>query len=212
MANTAPASAPSPVTTSVEGPLSEDRERLKRLLREHSYLRGEFRLSSGRITDHYFDAKQVTLDPEGTALVGRLFFDMIEPCNVEAVGGLTTGADPIAVAVSRHAWSLSVRLPAFVVRKEPKKHGLSKFIEGPLPEGARVAVVDDVVTSGQSIVQAIHVLEGEHNCKVAVVAALVDRGEGGRERIAQLGYEFKALFTASEVTPSRTGNHASIDA
>lgn len=209
MASTAPASAPTQDIAPVEGTLSEDRERLRYMLGERAYLRGEFRLSSGSISDHYFDAKQVTLDPEGTALVGRLFYHLIAPYSVEAVGGLTTGADPIAVAVSRYAWNLKAHLPAYVVRKEPKKHGLSKFIEGPLREGSRVAVVDDVITSGQSVVQAIHVLEGEHHCKVAVVAALVDRGEGGRERIEQLGYAFKALFVAEEVMPSRPGSHPS---
>ncbi|HYT72898.1 MAG TPA: orotate phosphoribosyltransferase [Gemmatimonadales bacterium] len=189
--------------------MSGEREQLRHLLCERAYLQGEFRLSSGKASDHYFDAKQVTLDPEGAALVGKLFFRMIEPHQVRAIGGMTTGADPIAVAVAAYAWTLSLHLPAFVIRKEPKKHGLSKFIEGPLRPGSRVAVVDDVITSGQSVEQAIHVLVNEHACDVAVVAALVDRGEGGRERMERLGYEFKALFTAGEVTPSRSASHAS---
>ena len=195
-------------TTSMGVPLAKeaigsvsDRERLRRLLTERAYLRGEFKLASGELSDHYFDAKQVTLDPEGTALVGKLFYSMVHAYDVEAIGGLTTGADPIAVAVANYAWHVHSRLPAFVVHKEPKKHGLSKFIEGPLARGSRVAVVDDIITSGQSVLKAIDVLEGEHSCRVVVVAALVDRGEGGRERIEQRGYDFEALFTASEVTP-----------
>jgi orotate phosphoribosyltransferase len=203
VANSAAARARTLVTAAVDGALTEDRERLKSLLRGRAYLRGEFRLSSGRISDHYFDAKQITLDPEGIWLVGKLFFELIEPYRVEGVGGLTTGADPMAVAVSRHAWSLNTPLPAFVVRKEPKQHGLSKFIEGPLPKGSRVAVVDDVITSGQSVLEAIRVLSKEHGCTVAVVAALVDRGEGGRERIQGMGYEFRALFTADDLAPAK---------
>jgi orotate phosphoribosyltransferase len=193
--------SPSNATESVEATLNSDRDRLQRLLQERAYLRGEFRLSSGRTSDHYFDAKQVTLDPEGTTLVGKVFYDIIQPYHIDAVGGQTTGADPISVAVARHAWSLGIRLPAFVVRKEPKKHGLSKFIEGPLPRGSRVAVVDDVVTSGQSVLRAVEILENQHSCKVAVVAALVDRGEGGRDAIERSGYKFTAVFTADEVAP-----------
>jgi len=189
--------------------LNQDRKALQRMLQEHAYLRGEFRLSSGRTSDHYFDAKQVMLDPRGTALIGKVFFELIEPYHVEAVGGQTTGADPIAVGVAQYAWSLGIHWPAFVVRKEPKKHGLSKYIEGPLPQGSRVAVVDDVITSGQSVLRAVEILENQHSCEVALVAALVDRGEGGRENIERSGYQFRALFTADEVAPASPNAHAS---
>ncbi len=187
-----------------------DLDQLQRLLQERAYLRGQFRLSSGRTSDHYFDAKLVTLDPEGMLLIGKLVFEMIRPYGAQAVGGLTIGADPIAIAVAQYAWSLGTRLPAFIVRKDPKEHGLSKYVEGPLPEGGPLAVVDDVITSGQSVLRAVDTLNKHHSCKVVVVAALVDRGEGGSEAIRQSGYKFNALFTADDVSPRLSTAHSSV--
>ncbi len=183
--------------------MSKARDRLRTLLRDRAYQEGRFELASGRKSGHYVDAKQVTLDPEGVQLVGDVCFELLKDYDLDAVGGLTLGSDPIAVAVSSHAYRIGRRIPAFIVRKDPKKHGLQKWIEGPLPKHARVAVVDDVITSGKSVLDAITVLE-EQGCRVVIVLGLIDRGEGGRETVEARGYQFRAVFGVDEVTaPAR---------
>lgn len=178
--------------------MSGAKDRLLQLLRDRAYQEGHFVLSSGRESDYYLDAKLVTFDPEGVDLVGKVFWQAIEPRHVEAVGGLTMGADPIATAVALTAHRAGKGIPAFVIRKTAKKHGLRKWTEGPLPEGARVAIVDDVVTSGGSILDAIQIAE-EAGCEIAVVLVLVDRREGGREAIEAKGYRFEAICTIDEL-------------
>lgn len=178
------------------------RDRLLKIIKEKSYERKEVVLASGRKSDFYIDCRQTTLHPEGAYLVGKILYDMIKGLNsrVEAVGGPTMGADPIATAVSVVSQIEGNPLPAFIVRKEPKKHGLGQWIEGKknLANGAKVAIVEDVVTTGGSSIQAVKRAE-EEGLKVVAVFAVVDREEGGRERIREAGYEFKAIFTKSDV-------------
>jgi len=132
-----------------------DRERLKQLLLEKSYRKGIFTLSSGRTSDFYIDGKQTTLSAEGAYLCGKLLYNIIKENSeqIGAVGGMTLGADPLVTAVSLISYLEKTPIPAFIVRKEPKKHGTSKWIEGSIETGARVAIVDDVVTSGGSIIK-----------------------------------------------------------
>ena len=177
------------------------RRRLAALLREHALVRESVVLSSGRRSSFYFDARQVLLDPEGAALAGALAWDALRAAAPAAVGGLTLGADPLVCAVSAAAWAQDRRVTGFFVRKDAKKHGLQQWIEGPfLEEGTRVAVVDDVLTSGGSLITA---LEKARQAGGVVVAALVviDRGEGGRDAaVAALGdAPLHALFTAPEL-------------
>ena len=177
------------------------KQELLELLRARAYKEGQFQLSSRRQSDFYIDAKLVTLDPRGINLVGQTFFESLRKHNVSAVGGLTLGADPIATAVAAYASRAGEPIPAFVVRKEAKKHGLRKYTEGPLPEGARVAVVDDVVTSGQSVLKAVERVQYE-GCEVAVVICLVDRQEGARERVEARGLLFESVFTIDDLKGS----------
>jgi orotate phosphoribosyltransferase len=179
----------------------DPRTRLATLLRENALVRESVMLSSGRRSSYYFDARQVLLDPEGAALAGAVMWDALAPAQPRAVGGLTLGADPLVCAVSATAWASGERVTGFFVRKEAKKHGLQQWIEGPfIEEGTPVAVVDDVLTSGGSLVAAV---EKARQAGGVVVAAsvVIDRGEGGRAvaEEALAGAPLHALFTADEL-------------
>ncbi|MFC1944426.1 orotate phosphoribosyltransferase [Chloroflexota bacterium] len=150
-------------------------------------------LSSGARSGRYFDGKKVTLSPEGAYEVGKAVFEEIAPFAVDAVGGPTIGADPIAAAVSLVSHLEGSPLPAFIVREQAKEHGLQQQVYGHLPPGASVAIVDDVITSGGSILRAIDAVEAL-GCRVAVVVALVDRHEGGSDRLRRMGYQFRAFL------------------
>jgi orotate phosphoribosyltransferase len=139
----------------------------------------------------------VTLDPQGATLVGRLVFDRVRGTGIRAIGGLTLGADPIALATAIASETAGAPVAAFVVRKEPKGHGTDQWIEGPLPPGAAVAVVDDVVTTGGSTEKALDILSRLGH-PVRKVVALVDRNEGGREAIARRGVPFESLYTIDD--------------
>ena len=178
--------------------MSYAKERLLSLLRDKAYKAGDFVLSSGQHANYYIDGKQVTYDPEGAVLVGECIYELLSGREVDAIGGLTIGANPIASAASVMAHLRGRRLPAFIVRKEPKKHGLHRLIEGPLLPEMRVAIVDDVITSGASVLQAIESVE-ELGCEVVVVIALLDREQGGRQNIERLGYDFEAICTITEL-------------
>ncbi|MEW6582352.1 MAG: orotate phosphoribosyltransferase [Actinomycetota bacterium] len=153
------------------------------LLRERALMRESVVLSSGRRSSHYFDARQVLLDPEGAALVGVLGYGLLAPSAPQAVGGLTLGADPLVCAISSAAWTDGTRWTGFFVRKEAKKHGLQQWIEGPfLEEGARVAIVDDVLTSGGSLLTAVDIAR-KAGAEVVAALVVIDREEGGREAV-----------------------------
>lgn len=182
--------------------LKKLKSRLLQIIREKSYEKKEVTLASGRKSDFYIDCRQTTLHPEGAYLVGKIFYDMIKKSGlrIEAVGGPTMGADPIATAISVISHLEGNPMPAFIVRKEPKKHGLGQWIEGKknLENGANVAIVEDVVTTGGSSLQAVKRVE-EEGLKVVAVFAMVDREEGGSEKIREAGYEFQAIFTKRDV-------------
>ncbi len=178
-----------------------DRERLKQIILEKSYEKRKVVLSSGVESDFYFDGKQTTLHPEGSYLTGRLFFSAIRDVDqIDGVGGLTLGADPIATALSLTSFVEGRPMPAFIIRKEPKGHGTGAWLEGRknLFDGARVVIVEDVVTSGGSSLKAIKRAE-EEGMTVLGVVTLVDREEGGRENIEKAGYWLKSIFTKSDI-------------
>jgi orotate phosphoribosyltransferase len=178
-----------------------DRERFLALLKEKSYEKRKVILSSGRESDFYIDCKQTTLDAEGAVLCGRLFFEMLEKGEwPEAVGGITLGADPIVTAVSLTSALMGRPIPAFIIRKEPKKHGTAQWVEGTrnLRPGMRVAIVEDVVTTGASTIRAIERAE-ESGLKVSRVLCIVDRNEGGSGPIAEKGYRLEAMFLKEDV-------------
>lgn len=173
------------------------REELLRLVKEKAVRKGAHTLSSGRKSDYYIDGKQVTLDPEGLLWIGKTILSMLQGIQADAVGGPTLGADPISAAVALLSSQTGKPLKAFIVRKEEKKHGTQKRIEGPaLEPGSRVVVVEDVVTSGQSVLAAIREIE-RAKCRVVKVICLVDREEGARETLSD--YAFTPIFTRSEL-------------
>jgi len=161
-----------------------------------------FQLTSGKKTAYYIDCKKVSLDPEGAYLIGLEIFRRIKELPVEGVGGMTLGADPIATATSLISYIQKKPISAFIVRKEPKHHGSRQQIEGHLKSGARVVVVEDVVTTGGSTLRTLEALKRAGH-PVLKVIALVDRLEGGRERIAQTGTPFESLFTMNDFSKYR---------
>lgn len=180
-------------------PMPSD-ERLIALLAEKSVLFGEFTLASGRRSDFYVDARLTTMSPEGLRLIGEEGRNAIERAGwkVDAVGGLTMGADPIAYAIAYSSAATSRPLRAFAVRKEAKEHGTGKRVEGPFRKGDVVAVIEDVITTGGSALSAINAIR-EEGGTVAGVLALLDREEGGIARIEALGVPVLALARGSTV-------------
>ena len=175
-----------------------DLQRLAEVIRQRSILRGSFTLASGRQSSWYLDCRKTTLDPEGATLVGRCILERIEREGIEpaAVGGLTLGADPIAASVAIASWQAGRPIPAFIVRKSAKEHGTGRRIEGWLPEGKPALIVEDVVTSGGSSLEAITAVE-QAGATVAGVVAIVDREEGGAEALKK--YPFYPLFKAKDL-------------
>ncbi|MEJ2057849.1 MAG: orotate phosphoribosyltransferase [Desulfofustis sp.] len=174
------------------------RSRLKDILLEKSYRHGTFTLTSGKTSDFYIDGKQTTLHAEGAYLCGKLLFQLIkdEQTRIDAVGGMTLGADPLVSAVSIVSYLEQAPIPAFIVRKEAKGHGTGNYIEGlkNLAEGGRVALVEDVVTTGGTLLTVIERVEAA-GLSIALVMTVVDRQEGGADTLAAAGYPLKALFT-----------------
>jgi orotate phosphoribosyltransferase len=181
--------------------LGDHRERLKRLLARRSVRRqGTFTLSSGKKSEYYIDCKMTTLDPEGAVLTGYAVFELLRDKRIraEAIGGMSIGADPIVTAVAAVSYLEGDPLPAFIVRREPKVHGLKRQIEGiELTTGKRVVIVDDVCTKGDSTREAIEAVE-RARLEVVAVVSLVDREEGGSKRLREK-YPYFRVFTAKEL-------------
>ena len=177
-----------------------DSERLVTMLATRSARRGHFVLASGRSSTLYIDARLTTMSPDGLALIGPLGLAALERRDwvVDAVGGLTLGADPIAYAISYASASSARPRRAFTVRKEAKTHGTGKLIEGPFRAGDRVAVVEDVITTGGSALRAIEAVRAAGGDVVGVLA-LVDRDGGGREAIEEQGIPVTALVRAADI-------------
>jgi len=178
-----------------------EREKLKELIKERSLKVADepiFKLSSGKLSRYYIDLKQITFDPQGAYILGKVMYETLKEFNPDACGGLTLGADPIAYAVSFVSFMDSNPIKPFVVRKEPKGHGMKRQIEGLLNPGERVAVLEDVVTTGGSALKAVKACR-EFGLEVIGVFAVVDREEGGRENIEKEGVPLHALFKVSEL-------------
>lgn len=178
------------------------KERLKQLVLELAFQYSEtpsFKLVHGGMSQYYFNCKRVTLDPEGQVLIGRLVFQAIRDLRVDAIGGLTLGADPIANAVAYTSWLEHRPIQSFVVRKKAKDHGTASLIEGKVKPGDRVVVVDDVITTGGSTLQAIAACR-DAGLEVVKVVVLIDRQEmQGRENILKEVRDVEALLTRQEV-------------
>src|SRR5438874_8857677 len=195
---------------------SSAKEELRGLLQQKSVCHGQFTLASGAKSDFYVDARVTTFDPRGACLIGEVGWASLKQTaaklnkKVNAIGGLTLGADPIAlsIGIAAHRENSSTRLQVFTVRKAVKDHGQQKRIEGNFASGDSVVIVDDVITTGGSTIQAIDAIEqaGGH---VAFVLVLLDREEGGRENIEQRGHKVISIFTRADLASAmamKTGN------
>jgi orotate phosphoribosyltransferase len=178
----------------------DDRARLRTLIQQLCLIQGDFTLSTGVKSKFYFDCKRSTLDGEGLTLIAKEFIKEIEklPVQPDAIGGLTMGADfmTAAVVVLSHLGRGSV-MKGSIARKEAKQHGTRKKIENELPRGTKIVVVDDVITSGKSTLQACDDFEAE-GYEVVGVLAIVDRESGGKENIQKRYKHVITLFTKSE--------------
>ena len=172
-----------------------DRQALIDLVRNRALKFGEFTLASGRKAAYYLDGKQVTLDAASARLIGEGLLDLMAAKGLpDAVGGMSIGADPITAAIVTIAGVRGLQLRGFMVRKEPKGHGTKQYVEGPVTPGQRAIIVEDVVTTGGSSLQAIERVEA-FGLKVVGVLAVIDRMEGGAAAFAAKGYPFESLLT-----------------
>lgn len=187
--------------------VDDPKEQLLKLLVRHSFqysAEATFTLASGRKSNYYINCKRTTFMPQAMLLLGRLFLERISAAEqaegvcIDAVGGMTLGADPIAYSIAYQSALEGRPIQAFSVRKQPKEHGAQKWVEGFETAGARVAIIEDVVTTGGSTLMAI---EGALHAgfKIVRVLALVDRQEGGREELRKRGYELEAIYNTEDL-------------
>jgi len=173
-----------------------ERDDLRKLINDLAVVRGRVVLSSGMEADFYVDLRRLTLHHAGAPLVGQVMMDLVDGWDFDAVGGLTLGADPVAMAMLHVANQRGRALDAFVVRKEGKAHGLQRRIEGPDVAGRRVLAVEDTSTTGSSVLAAVDALE-EAGAQVVGTAVIVDRGAG--DAVRATGLEFRAVFTLTDL-------------
>ena len=178
-----------------------DEERLKAFLLKNCFIKGTFRLASGATSNVYFDCKRATLSPEGLALISDLLLDKVDDLRaagtaIDAVGGPSVGADPIAAGVALRSVQRENPLPAFLVRRSAKDHGTGRLIENEIPAGSSVLVVEDVITSAGSVLESLATIQ-EAGLKIAAVACIVDREAGGAAALAP--HPLISLFTRSEL-------------
>lgn len=175
------------------------RERLAGLLRERAIRHGDFTLASGQKSHYFIDGKQVTLEAEGVYCLARLILEEIRDDEVDAVGGMTLGADPIIGATLAVAATQGRFLRGFIVRKERKDRGMGDQVAGPLEDGQRVVMLEDVVTTGGMTLKAIEAVEAEKQAKVVRVVAMVDRLQGARANMEAAGYALSTIFTIEQL-------------
>lgn len=180
--------------------MNELKRRLANLLLEKSYREGDFVLASGRRSDYYFDCRVTALSAEGSWLIGTLFNDLLSGLAIQGVGGMTLGADPLVTSVTVLSHTLGRPLNGLLVRKEAKGHGTGQYVEGlgNFASGDSVAMLEDVVTTGGSLLKACDRVVA-CGLKIAAVCTILDREEGGREALAEAGYNLMALYTRPEL-------------
>ncbi len=175
-----------------------DRDSLLAQVRKKAVVHGTVTLSSGRQAEWYVDLRRVTLDAQAAPLVGRVMLELTGGWDFDAVGGLTLGADPVALSMLHAAAARGRELDAFVVRKSEKAHGLQRRIEGPDVAGRRVLAVEDTSTTGGSVLTAVEALR-EAGAEVVGVAVIVDRGTGARERVEAAGCGYRAAYDLDDL-------------
>ena len=204
-------------THSVDLKVPTPKEQLVKILKEKSVCLGTFTLASGVHSDFYVDAKLTTSDPRAALLVGSVGWELVKETarargvHVDSIGGLTMGADWMALSIGIAAYldSPSRDIQTFSVRKSAKKHGRHKLIEGNFSPGQSIVIVDDVITTGGSTLQAIDAIEASGG-SVAFVIVLVDRQEGGREEIEKRGHKVMPIFTREDLIDRNAGRRSHI--
>ncbi len=177
-------------------------ERLFKLIKKEAFIKQKIILSSGKESDYYLDLRKITLKGEGIYLISHIFFSMIKDDVFSAIGGPTLGADPIISALSYLLFLEKKPINTFIIRKAPKQHGTQRLIEGPfLEKDSKVIIVDDVVTTGKSLIESVAILKQE-GVKVEKALAVVDREEGTKEALESLGVELKSIFLGSQFLDS----------
>jgi orotate phosphoribosyltransferase len=180
---------------------SASRARLAEIIRKRSFGRGEITLASGRKSNFYFNLKPTMLDPEGATLLAELTYEAVKGDGLDYVGGLEMGAVPLAGAVAQLSWIKGHPIAAFFVRKKPKEHGARLAVEGLAKseslEGKRVAIIEDVTTTGDSALKAVEAVR-DAGAQIALILTMVDREEGAAETFAKAGLPFRWLYRASE--------------
>lgn len=182
------------------------KKRLGEIIFDKSFKYSEnppFTLASGKQSHYYFNCKPTTLDPEGMNLIGSIIFDMLKDSDITAAGGLTLGADPIANALAVISYQKGKPIKSFIVRKDIKDHGTKSAIEGNVAPGEKVAIIDDVITTGGSTITAIEQAR-KAGLKVEMVITLIDREEGGRENILQYVDNIKSILTRTDIMNLRS--------
>jgi len=175
------------------------KKRLFALLEKEALKKGKFVLSSGKTSNYYLDGRVITLTPEGAYLVAGIILELIKGRDIDAIGGPTLGADPIVGAVAALSYINNIPLKTFIVRKAAKEHGAKRQIEGPaLGKEAKVLIVDDVATTGKSIIEAKEALDNM-GIKAEDALVIVDRCEGAEENLAQHGLKMQSIFTIKEL-------------
>lgn len=178
----------------------ELKKRLARLLVEKSYREGDFVLASGRRSDYYFDCRVTALHPEGSWLIGTLFNNLLADMDIKGVGGMTLGADPLVSATTTLSHEMGRPLAGLLVRKEAKGHGTGQYVEGlgNFQPGDKVAMLEDVVTTGGSLLKACQRVQAA-GLDIVTVCCILDREEGGREALDAAGFSLRSLFTRREL-------------
>ncbi len=178
----------------------ELKRRLARILIEKSYKEGDFTLASGRKSDYYFDCRVTALHPEGSWLIGTLFNKLLADVDIKGVGGMTLGADPLVSSTTVISHENNRPLAGLLVRKEAKGHGTGQYVEGlgNFTKGDKVAMLEDVVTTGGSLLKACTRVQ-DSGLEIVAVCTILDRQEGGREILKEHGFELLSLFTREEL-------------
>lgn len=177
---------------------NKDKQQLLAILKRLSFKRKRVVLASGKISNYYFDGRISSLSSQASYLMAKIILDMIKKDKINAIGGLTLGADPIIGATVALSYKINAPINGFIVRKSEKKHGMQRLIEGPeLKKTSKVIIIDDVVTTGSSTIQAIEAVQ-KIGCKIVRVIAIVDRCEGAEENIKKFGCKLESIFTIKD--------------
>jgi orotate phosphoribosyltransferase len=185
-------------TASATKSITDSKKRLLEIIRQKSFLRGQFKLASGAMSDYYLDMKPTSFDPEGAALIAEIICGMLaEDRDAEAIGGLELGAVPIVAAVCARSWP-DHPVKGFVVRKEKKDHGTAQKIDGSFTPGSTVVLIEDVTTKGGSVMQAVRAVRSQ-GAAIKRIITIVDRLEGAIENLGKEGLVLAPIFTTADL-------------